>query len=245
MNSAPLLVFDLDGTLVDTAGDLVGTLNHILADEGIPPLPLATARPMLGAGARALIERGLSAAGRSVAPARLEEMYLAFLGRYEAHIADESRAFPGVESALDRFEAAGWAFAICTNKIEHPSIRLISELDLAARFRAICGQNTFPFCKPDPRALLATIARAGGDPQHTVMVGDSKTDIITAQAARIPVIAVDFGYTDRHVSEFAPDRVISHFDQLWDAVQSLAVVAAEARLDAAAADLLNRAQPGA
>jgi phosphoglycolate phosphatase len=226
MNSPPLLVFDLDGTLVDTAGDLIGTLNHILAVEHIAAVPFATARPMVGAGARALIERSLAAAGRSVSPARLEEMYLAFLARYEAHIADDSRPFPGVEAALDRFAAAGWAFAICTNKIEHPSIRLLTELGLAARFRAICGQNTFPFCKPDPRALLSTIERAGGVPQRAIMVGDSKTDIVTAQAARVPVIAVDFGYTDRHVSEFAPDRVISHFDELWDAVQSLAVVAA-------------------
>ena len=226
MNSPPLLVFDLDGTLIDTAGDLVGTLNHILAEEGIPPLAVETARPVLGAGARALIECGLSAAGRSVSAVRLEEMYLAFLARYEAHIADESRAFPGAEAALDRFEAAGWAFAICTNKIEHPSIRLLTELGLAARFRAICGQNTFQFCKPDPRALIATIERAGGTPQRAIMIGDSKTDIVTAQAAGVPVIAVDFGYSDRHVSEFAPDRVISHFDELWDAVQSLAVVAA-------------------
>jgi phosphoglycolate phosphatase len=226
MNSPPLLVFDLDGTLIDTAVDLIGTLNHILADEQIPPLPFETARPTVGAGARALIERGLSAAGRSVSPARLEEMYLVFLARYEAHIADESRPFAGVEAALDRLEAAGWIFAICTNKIEHPSIRLLTELGLATRFRAICGQNTFQFCKPDPRALISTIDRAGGDPQRAIMVGDSKTDIITAQAARVPVIAVDFGYTDRDVSEFAPDRVISHFDELWDAVQSLAVVPA-------------------
>jgi phosphoglycolate phosphatase len=226
MNCPPLLVFDLDGTLVDTAGDLVGTLNHILAGEQIPPLPLEMARPMLGAGARALIQRGLSAAGRSVSPARLEEMFLAFLARYEAHIADESRAFPAVEAALDRFEVAGWAFAVCTNKFEHPSIRLLTELGIASRFRAICGQNTFQFCKPDPRALLSTIERAGGDPRRTIMVGDSKIDIVTAQAACVPVIAVDFGYTDRHVSEFAPDRVISHFDELWDAVQSLAVVPA-------------------
>jgi phosphoglycolate phosphatase len=224
MNSSPLLVFDLDGTLVDTAGDLVGTLNQILAGEHIPPLPLATARPMLGAGARALIERGLSAAGRSVPPARLDEMFIGFLARYEAHIADESRPFPGVEAALDKFEAAGWTFAVCTNKLEHPSIHLLTELGLAARFSAICGQNTFAFCKPDPRALLSTIQRAGGDPQRAIMVGDSQTDIVTAQAARVPVIAVDFGYTDRHVSEFAPDRIISHFDHLWDSVESLAVV---------------------
>ncbi|MBV8848081.1 MAG: HAD hydrolase-like protein [Methylobacteriaceae bacterium] len=226
MNCPPLLVFDLDGTLVDTAGDLISTLNHILAAEHISPLPLETARPMVGAGARALIERGLSSAGRSVSPQRLDEMYLAFLARYEAHIADESLPYPGVEASLDRFEAAGWTFAVCTNKIEHPSVHLLTELGLAARFRAICGQNTFQFCKPDPRALISTIERAGGEVNRAIMVGDSKTDIVTAQAARVPVIAVDFGYTDRHVSEFAPDRVISHFDELWDAVQSLAVVSA-------------------
>jgi phosphoglycolate phosphatase len=222
----PLLVFDLDGTLVDTAADLIGTLNHILAQEDVPPLPLATARPMLGAGARALIERGLAAAGRSVSPARLEEMFLAFLAHYEAHIADASRPFPGVEAALDRLAAVGWVFAVCTNKIEHPSIRLLTDLDLAHRFRAICGQNTFEVCKPDPRALVLTIERAGGDPRRTIMVGDSETDIATAQAACVPVIAVDFGYTDRHVSEFDPDCVISHFDELWGAVHSFSLLAA-------------------
>ena len=128
--------------------------------------------------------------------------------------------------ALDRFGAAGWEFAVCTNKVEHPSIRLLTELGVARRFRAICGQDTFrvdgkAIAKPDPRHILLTIEKAGGRPERAVMVGDSKFDIAAAQAASVPVVAVDFGYTDEPAATFSPDRVISHFDQLWDAVAGL------------------------
>ena len=221
MTTRPLLVFDLDGTLAETAGDLIGTLNVILAREGVAPLPLAEARFMLGAGARALIQRGLAAVGRSVAPERLEQMFRDFLAHYEGRIAQESHLFPGVEAALDRFEAAGWGFAVCTNKMERASVKLLTELGAAHRFSAICGQDTFVLCKPYKEALIGTINAARGDIGRTIMVGDSRTDIDTARNAGVPVVAVDFGYTDRHVSEFAPDRVISHFDQLWSAVDGL------------------------
>ncbi len=220
---SPLLVFDLDGTLAETAGDLCATLNVILAQEGLPPVTLGEARKMVGAGARALIQRGFNAAGRPLSEARLEVLFVEFLAYYEAHIADESHLFEGVLASLDRFEAAGFTFAVCTNKVEHPSVRLLTELGVNARFKAICGQDTFKdngvnIAKPDPRMLLNTIERAGGVAGRTIMVGDSRTDIDTAKAAGIPVIAVDFGYTDEHVSAFAPDIVISHFDELWDAV---------------------------
>lgn len=223
---APLLVFDLDGTLAETAGDLCKTLNVILAREGLPPVPLAEARKMVGAGARALIQRGFAKEGRLVEGERLETLFRDFLDYYEAHICDESHLYDGVTSALDRFEQAGFTFAVCTNKVEHPSRHLLQALGVAQRFRAICGQDTFrdgerAIFKPDPRALLMTIARAGGDPSRAVMVGDSRTDIDTAKAAGVKVIAVDFGYTDQHVSAFAPDIVISHFDDLWEAVARL------------------------
>lgn len=222
----PLLVFDLDGTLAETAGDLCATLNVILDREGLPPVALADARKMVGAGARALIARGFAAAGRDLDDDRLERLFGDFLSYYEEHIADESHLFEGVTAALDRFEAAGFAFAVCTNKVEHPSVRLLTALGVDTRFRAICGQDTFKdngvnIAKPDPRFLLKTIERAGGDPARAIMVGDSRTDIDTAKAAGIPVIAVDFGYTDQHVSAFDPDIVISHFDQLWDVVAQL------------------------
>ena len=212
----PLLVFDLDGTLAETAGDLVG----------LPPITLEEGRKMVGQGARALIQAGYEAGGRSIAGEPLEAQFRDFLAYYEDNIAVESHLFPGVVDALDRFGAAGWEFAVCTNKVEHPSIRLLTERGVARRFRAICGQDTFrvdgkAIAKPDPRHILLTIEKAGGRPERAVMVGDSKFDIAAAQAASVPVVAVDFGYTDEPAATFSPDRVISHFDQLWDAVAGL------------------------
>ena len=221
MNPRKLLVFDLDGTLAETAGDLIGTLNFILAREGVAPVDLSEARFMLGAGAKALIERGFAAQRIPLAPARLQQLFGDFLAHYEAHIADHSFLFPGVVEALDRFEAAGWDFAVCTNKIEAPARKLLVALGVADRFRAIVGQDTFGAPKPDPRVLAQTIALAGGTPTAAIMVGDSRTDIDTARRLGIPCVAVDFGYTDVHVSQLGPDRVISHFDELWDSVASL------------------------
>lgn len=222
-SSPPLLVFDLDGTLADTACDLVSTLNVILEREGLSGVEFAQARAMVGGGAKLLIERGLLANGVSASEPRLEEMLADFLRYYEAHIADETALFPGVAEALDRFEAAGFTFAVCTNKVEHPSVLLLTALGIANRFRAICGKDTFPVSKPNGGALLHTIARAGGDRGRTVMVGDSKTDIDTARNADVPVVAVNFGYTIEPVDSFKPDRVIGHFDELWAAVEALGV----------------------
>lgn len=220
--SAPLIVFDLDGTLAETADDLVATLNFILKREGMQPVSPTQARKMVGMGARKLIANGFAASGAQIDGAPLEALFRDFLDHYEANVAVHSHLFDGVEAALDRFEAAGFAFAVCTNKIEAPSVKLLQALGVAERFRAICGQDTFAWWKPDPRALLSTIERAGGDPARAIMVGDSRTDIDTAKAARVPVVAVDFGYTDVPVSELGPDRVITHFDDLWTAVASIA-----------------------
>jgi phosphoglycolate phosphatase len=217
----PLLVFDLDGTLADTAGDLVATLNAILAREGLSPLATAEARAMVGAGAKALVQRGLKAHGINPSEARLDELFDDFLAHYEAHIADETVLFPGVAAALDRFEEAGWRFAVCTNKIEYPSVLLLTALGVAGRFGAICGKDTFAVSKPHGEALLQTIAKAGGDPRRAIMVGDSKTDVETARNAEIPVVAVNFGYTDLPIETFKPDKIIGHFDELWDAVEGL------------------------
>jgi phosphoglycolate phosphatase len=220
---APLLVFDLDGTLADTAGDLVATLNIVLAREGLARIEVPDARVMVGGGARALIQRGLSAHGIKVSETRVDEMLADFLAYYEAHVADETVLFPGVARALDRFEAAGFAFAVCTNKVEYSSILLLTALGVAGRFRAICGKDTFAVSKPDGEALLQTIARAGGDRGRAVMVGDSGMDIDTARNAGIPIVAVNFGYTEQPVDRFKPDRVIGHYDELWGAVAALGV----------------------
>jgi phosphoglycolate phosphatase len=223
----PLLVFDLDGTLAETAGDLVRSLNFIMDRVGLAPVSLAEGRQFVGQGARMMIQAGFRQAGRTVEGEELEELFHAFLAYYEANIAIESFLFPGVEPALERFAAAGWDLAVCTNKVEGASVRLLEALGIAKRFRAICGQDTFQvdgakISKPDPRHVLMTIEKAGGDWRRALMIGDSRFDIEAAKSAKVRVIAVDFGYTDEPAALFGPDRVISHFDHLWSAVAELA-----------------------
>ncbi|MFC0217912.1 phosphoglycolate phosphatase [Pseudochelatococcus lubricantis] len=217
-NERPIAVFDLDGTLADTAPDLIAALNAVLTEEDVPPLGVAEARDLIGAGARSLIQRGLQVAGHAtIDDARLERMFRSFLAHYGEHLNDHTTLFPGVTESLDRFADAGWILAVCTNKYENHSLQLLDLLGIADRFTAICGRDTFPYFKPDPRHLTLTIERAGGSPRQAIMVGDSQTDIKTARAAGIPVVAVPFGYSDIPVAELAPDRLINHFDDLWTA----------------------------
>jgi phosphoglycolate phosphatase len=219
--SAPLIVFDLDGTLVETAPDLVDTLNVILAEQDLPPVPYDEARRLIGGGARKMVARALEADGRPTEGAHLDRLVAQFLAHYSDHIADRSHAFPHLTEALDRLAAQGSRFAVCTNKLEWLSVKLLDKLGLTKRFDAICGQDTFGVMKPDPYALLGTIERAGGRPDNAIMVGDSETDIATARAAKIPVVAVDFGYTEIPLTELSPDRLISSFAALPDAVRDL------------------------
>ena len=219
--SAPIIVFDLDGTLVDTAPDLIDTLNVVFAREGLPPVAYQTARNLIGGGARAMIARGIEAEGRVFGQPKLEQMFDDFIAYYSAHVADRSRPFPGLVDALDKLAAGGHRFAVCTNKLERLSVLLLEKLELTDRFAAICGQDTFGIQKPDPEILHRTIAAAGGNPQRAIMIGDSLTDIRTARAAGVPVIAVDFGYSENPVSELAPDKIISHFAQLPAAIAAI------------------------
>jgi phosphoglycolate phosphatase len=215
------LVFDLDGTLAETAPDIMATLNHLLETEGLAPLPLSAARSLVGAGAKALLERGFKAAGEPLPPDRLDTLFQNFLTHYLDHVADLSFLFPGVETALRHLTSEGFTLAVCTNKPEPHSRALIGRLGVTAMFAAIAGRETFAFCKPDPRHLTETILLAGGDPSRAIMIGDSRTDVDTARAAEIPVIGVTFGYSDVAMAELAPDRIISHFDDLAEAVRSL------------------------
>ena len=207
----PTVVFDLDGTLVDTAPDLVATLNFVFVREGFAPIAYETARNMVGYGARAMIERGLAAQARRLPSDEIERLFRDFIAYYGEHVADQSRPFAGVEAALDDIAARGCVLAVCTNKLEHLSVQLLDALGLAERFAAICGQDTFAVQKPDPEMLRRTIARVGGRPEAAAMVGDSLTDIAAAKAANIPVVAVDFGYSEAPVATLAPDRLVSRF----------------------------------
>lgn len=221
MSTPPTVIFDLDGTLVETAPDLVATLNVVLAREGMPPVAYEIARNFVGGGAKLMLARGIEADGRVVDAAKLDRMFADFIAHYAANVAVHSRPYPGLLEALDTLSARGCRFAVCTNKLEHLSVLLLNELKLTHRFEAICGQDTFGIQKPDPEILRRTIAAAGGDVRRSIMIGDSETDILTARAAGIPVIAVDFGYSDRPVSEYGPDRLISHFAQLPDQIAGI------------------------
>lgn len=221
MASSPIIVFDLDGTLVDTAPDLISALNFVLEREGVPPFPLQSARNMIGAGARRLIERGLEREGRTVRADDLARMTAGFIDYYAAHIAEASRPFEGLESALDGLSARGFRFAVCTNKLEWLSRRLLDQLGLTARFAAICGADTFGVSKPDPAILRQTVARAGAELAACIMVGDAGTDIGVARRAGVPVIGVSYGYTDVPIAQLKPDRMIHHLSELPLAAEQL------------------------
>jgi phosphoglycolate phosphatase len=221
MVSAGIVVFDLDGTLVDTAPDIINALNYVLGREGLPAVPVHSARKAIGAGARRLIERGLELEGRSMGPDDITRLTHDFIDHYAAHIADASRPFEGLEAALDDLSARGYRFAVCTNKLERLSKLLLDRLGLSSRFSAICGADTFGVSKPDPVILKQTIARAGGHLSAAIMVGDAGPDIGVARRAGIPVIGVEFGYTEVPIAELKPDRLIGHMRELPKAVENL------------------------
>jgi phosphoglycolate phosphatase len=223
----PILVFDLDGTLADTAPDLLDSLNHCLSHDGMEPADPVALKAYVGSGSRVMIERAFQARQRRLLPAKLDELQSLFLEHYVASMPGKTRLYDGVEAMLDYYAAQDFILAVCTNKMEGMSVRLLETLGISHRFAAICGSDTFAFRKPDPRHLFETIKLAGGDASRAVMLGDSRTDIDTAKAAGIPVIAVDFGYSDRHVSEFEPSHIISHFNEVTpDLVASMLRAAA-------------------
>lgn len=218
MTNPLLAVFDLDGTLVDTAPDLIASLNVVLEREGVAPVPMVRARTMIGSGARKLIELGLADQGRRAPEPELKRMVADFIAHYGENIAVESRPFEGLESALDELAGNGVQLAVCTNKLEWLSVRLLEQLGMAKRFAAICGADTFGVAKPNPDILRKTVSRAGSVVERAVMVGDAATDVGAARAAGIPVIGVDFGYTETPMKDLKPDWLISHMRELPKAV---------------------------
>ena len=216
-----VIVFDLDGTLVDTAPDLMNTLNTVLGEEGLPPLPYETAPLLVGKGARVMLERGFAADGRPLEEADASRLFDRFIQHYLAHIADESRPFPGVLEALDRFEAEGAILAVCTNKRTDLALAVLNALGLTSRFKAVVGPDMAPRPKPDASHLLRTIELCGGDPARAVMVGDSINDVLAAKNAQVPVVLVSFGYTDTPPKDMDADALIDGFDELYDQVLRL------------------------
>jgi phosphoglycolate phosphatase len=208
------VVFDLDGTLVDTAPDLAAATNHVLARHGRRPVSVDEVRAMVGRGARKLIERGFARTGEPVDMAHMEDLYRLFIDHYRENIVAASRPFPGTVNVLERCREAGFVVGICTNKTEALSVMLIERLGLARHFGAIVGADTIGVAKPDPAPYRETVKRLGAE-GASVMIGDSETDILTARAAGVPVIAVTFGYTERPVASFAPDHLADDMEAVW------------------------------
>lgn len=215
------LVFDLDGTLVDTAPDLVASTNHVLDHLGLPHVDEKALRPYVGHGAKHMIFKAVGPAAEAMSEAQHEALLKRYLDFYGDHIADASRPFDDLVPLLEKFQAKGVKLAVCTNKIERMSRLLLDALDLSRFFVAVAGRDTLGAAKPHPDALLGTITLAGGDKSRAIMIGDSGVDVATAKAAGIPVIGVSFGYTETPVRDFAPDVVIDHYSELEPAIASL------------------------
>jgi phosphoglycolate phosphatase len=214
------VIFDLDGTLVDTAPDLTLATNHVLVSAGLAPTSDQSVRTMVGRGARMLITRGFAAQGVTLEAARLEQHYVKFVEFYSKNICTHSRPFPGAVALLERCAQAGLKLGICTNKLEGLSVQLIEALGLSHRFGAIVGADSIGIAKPDPAPYRETLRRLGVE-GASIMVGDSETDILTARAAGVPVIGVSFGYTPRPVVEYGPDHIVDHFNEIWPVLESL------------------------
>lgn len=215
------VVFDLDGTLVDTAPDLLRALDHVLAAEGLTAPPAEEMRLMIGRGARVLIERAGRASGRVWGEDRLDVLTEEFVRHYAADIARDSRPFPNTVTALDDLERAGAILAVCTNKRTGLSVQLLTELGLAHRFAAIVGADAVSARKPAAEHFLATVAAAGGNPARAVMIGDGAPDVGAARAAAAPAIAVRFGYCEEGVEALAADAIIGDFAELVAAVRAV------------------------
>lgn len=215
------IVFDLDGTLVDTAPDLVAAANHALADLGLAPVSSGALSLYVSHGARRMLVEALRLSGRELPDDEIDRLLAMFLVHYEANIARESRPYEGVVEALRDFKEAGARLAVCTNKRESLSVKLLRELGLAPCFDAIAGRDTFPVSKPHPDHLRGAIALAGGSPDQAVMVGDTHVDVETARRAAIPSVAVTFGYSDVPVSELGASLTIRHYRELFGAIEML------------------------
>ena len=219
--TAPAIVFDLDGTLVESAPDLAATTNILLARRGRRQIELGELRSMVGKGAKVMIEKAWIATGEPVTEAEIKEMIPEFLEYYGEHVSDKTLPFPGVIDALDELKGRGCPLGVCTNKFESLSNKLLKALNMDHYFDAVLGGDTLKIRKPDPEHVLETIRRLGRTPENAVMVGDSNNDIDAAKSGGVASIAVTFGYTDIPPEELGADRMISHFDKLISAIDEL------------------------
>lgn len=215
------IAFDLDGTLVDSAPDLIGTLNRLLVEEGLPPVAMEAASTLIGSGARALLVHGFEAAGAPVERARSEELFERFLVDYAGHIADGSAPFEGVVETLERLTERGAILVVATNKRSDLSELLLEKLDLTRHFAAVAGPDRVSARKPSGAHLKEAVTLAGGDPERAVMVGDAAPDAEAARDAGMPCIMVTFGYTPVPVETLGGDVLIDAFEDVEEAIDGV------------------------
>lgn len=215
------IAFDLDGTLVDSAPDLIGTLNRMLVDEGLPPVPMESASTLIGSGARALLVHGFEAAGAPVERAKSDELFERFLVDYAAHIADGSQPFDGVVETLERLSERGAILVVATNKRSDLSELLLGKLDLTRHFAAIVGPDRVSARKPSGAHLKEAVAIAGGDPERAIMVGDASPDADAAKDAGMPCILTTFGFTPTPVEDLGGDVLIDAFEDVEEAIDGI------------------------
>ncbi len=214
----PVLVFDFDGTLIDSAPELQHCLNAVLTEHGRSALPVEAVKTMIGNGVKKLVERGFNATGG--APADLDATMEQFMAHYYAAPVEDT-LYDGVRPTLGLLRDAGHRIAICTNKPYRATMRILKGLEIADYFEAVAGGDSFPVRKPDPGHLLGVLEILGTTPSHAIMIGDSPNDIGCAIAAEVRSVAVTYGYSNVPHAELGADVLIDRFDALPDALANL------------------------
>lgn len=211
---SPTAIFDLDGTLAETVGDLVATTNAVLAAQGLPPLSVEASRNSAGMGGKVLMRLAYSQAGRQISDAELDALYPRFVDHYNENLDGHSHLFSGALETLTELRHEGFRLGVCTNKPAAPTKKLLEYLQVADLFDAVLGADALSVRKPDPDHLHETVRRAGGHSQRAVMIGDSEVDLATARAAGVPCILVSFGYSPTPVEDLGADVVVDSFREM-------------------------------
>ncbi len=214
-------VFDLDGTVADTAGDLIEAANAALAAEGLGPASAGAIKKGVGYGAKAMLQSAITSLGQKTDAEQLSRLSARLVAHYEENIAARTQLFPGFSEAAGNLREAGVRLALCTNKRERLTLKLLSGLGIGSLFDAIACGDTFPFQKPDPRHITEVVRLAGGKLPAAIMVGDSEVDVAAAKGAGIPVIAVAFGYAAVPAGELGADAVMQHYAELTALIRAL------------------------
>jgi phosphoglycolate phosphatase len=216
------VIYDLDGTLIDSAKDMQMAVSNVLADHGLPPVTEDDVRIFMGQGSKVTMNKAFAKHGRHLDDATLTAVTREFVRYYEADPVSHTIAFAGVAEVVGRFDGFGLKQGVCTNKFERPSRMILEHLRLMPPIADVAGADTFPVRKPDPKHILMLVERMGGMPGRAVMIGDSIHDVEAAHGAGLPAVLVSWGYTATPAGELGAEAVIDRFDALPEALGRIA-----------------------